>query len=1032
VLFADVQGSVALSESVDPETLHKIMDRFFGILADGVHRFEGTVNQYTGDGIMALFGAPIAHEDHGRRGCYAALHLTEELRRYAEELKRTQGLTFSVRMGLNSGEVVVGKIGDDLRMDYTAQGHTVGLAARMEQLAGADRIYVTDYTAVLVSGFFRFRDLGSFEIKGIREPLRVHELEGVGALRTRLDVSRARGFSKFVGRANETAALEAALERAIQGNGQVIGVVGEAGVGKSRLCYEFIQGCRARGLMVNEAHGVAHGKAIPFLTVLEFFRGYFGITEQDGDEMARDKIAGRLLRLDEQFSEALPLLFDFLGVPDPASPAPRMDPEARQRQLFGMTRRLVGARSQREPAVSLLEDLHWIDGGTEAFVETLVEALPGTRTLVLVNYRPEYRADWMQRSYYQQLPLTPLGPEAITELLRDLLGSDPSLADLGDRIQERTGGNPFFIEEVVQSLIEAGSLEGSSGAYRLVKPADVAAIPASVQAVLAARIDRLREREKEVLQTASVIGRSFSGPILKGVTDLSEADLTASLSSLQRAELIYEEALYPDAVYAFKHSLTQEVAYRSQLTERRARVHAAVARTIAELYPERLDEQAALLAHHWEEAGEALEAARWHSRAAEWAGTSHFPEALRHWRKVRTLLESIPESAETMALGVAARIQILNVGWRLGASEEEAASIFTEGRALAQRSGDLRWLGGVALMYANVRGMAGKLQDYRKYSAEAARVADQTDDDALKAACRSGQLVAHAFVGRFQEALLLAEQTLAQTSEDPRLGADIFGFSPHIVALFMRGLIVSNMGRHSEVEANLDRAVQLARQHGVAEILGWSHGGYVWLAQNTGRTEAALTHARHAVEIAEKIGSPFSRVTAYEVLGNAHILTEEWSQGAAALEQALDIARETRTGLNDEGRLLAGLAQARLGLGDNSRARTTADEAVAVARRRGTKYFECRAHLARAQVLLRTEGAAANADIQAALREAQTLVEETGGRSQEPFIHEERANLARLTGDDAAYQRELREAHRLFAEMGATGHAERLAKELRL
>jgi adenylate cyclase len=781
--------------------------------------------------------------------------------------------------------------------------------------------------------------------------------------------------------------------------------------------------------MVNEAHGVAHGKAIPFLTVLEFFRGYFGITDQDADEMARDKIAGRLLRLDEQFSEVLPLLFDFLGVPDPARPVQRMDPEARQRQLFGMTRRLVRARSQREPAVSLLEDLHWIDGGTEAFVETLVEALPGTRTLVLVNYRPEYRADWMQRSYYQQLPLTPLGPEAITELLRDLLGSDPSLADLGDRIQERTGGNPFFTEEVVQSLIEAGSLEGSSGAYRLVKPADVAAIPASVQAVLAARIDRLREREKQVLQTGSVIGRSFSGPILKGVTDLPETDLTASLSSLQRAEFIYEEALYPEAVYVFKHALTQEVAYRSQLTERRARVHGAVARTIAELYPERLDEQAALVAHHWEEGGEALEAARWHSRAAGWAGTSHFPEALRHWRKVRTLLESIPESAETMALGLAACIQILNVEWRLGASDEEAASVFAEGRALAQRSGDLRWLAGVALMYANVRGLAGKLEDYLKYSAEAARVADQTDNDALKAACRSGQLVAHAFVGRFQEALLLAERALAQTSEDPRLGADIFGFSPHIVALFMRGLIVSNMGRHSEAEANLDRAVQLARRHGDAEILGWSHGGYVWLAQDTGRTEAALTHARHAVEIAEKIGSPFSRVNAYEVLGNAHILTEEWSQGAAALERALDIARETRTGLNDEGRLLAGLAQARLGLGDNSRARTTADEAVAVARRRGTKYFECRAHLARAQVLLRTEGAAASGDIQAALREALTLVEETGGRSQEPFIHEELAELARRTGDEATCQRELREAHRLFTEMGATGHAERLAKE---
>ncbi|NIQ90348.1 MAG: adenylate/guanylate cyclase domain-containing protein, partial [Deltaproteobacteria bacterium] len=320
VLFADVKGSLELAEQVDPEEWHRILDRFFQILADGVHRFEGTVNQYTGDGIMALFGAPIAHEDHAQRACYAALHLRDELRRYADELRRTKALSFSVRIGLNSGEVIVGKIGDDLRMDYTAQGHTVGLAQRMEQLAPPESTYLTDQTARLVEGFFRLRDLGEFDLKGAGQPVRAFELEDVGALRTRLEVSRARGFSKFVGRDREMASLESALAQAGEGRGQVVGVVGEAGVGKSRLCLEFVERCRARGIAVYEAHCPAHGKAVPFLPLLELLRAYFGIAERDTAAEARRKIAGTLLLLDEGMRELLPLVFDFMGVPDPEHP----------------------------------------------------------------------------------------------------------------------------------------------------------------------------------------------------------------------------------------------------------------------------------------------------------------------------------------------------------------------------------------------------------------------------------------------------------------------------------------------------------------------------------------------------------------------------------------------------------------------------------------------------------------------------------------------------------------------------------------
>jgi predicted ATPase/class 3 adenylate cyclase len=1030
VLFADVKGSLDLAEQVDPEEWHRILNRFFEILSDGVHRFEGTVNQYTGDGIMALFGAPIAHEDHAQRACYAALHLSEELRRYANALRLERGLNFSVRMGLNSGEVVVGKIGDDLRMDYTAQGHTVGLAARMEQLAEAGKIYLTEHTAALVSGFFQMEDLGRMETQGVREPVQVHELQGVGPMRTRLDVARASGFTRFVGRVPEMKTLETALESAEAGQGQVVGVVGEAGVGKSRLCFEFVERCRARGLDIYEAHCPAHGKTVPFLPALELMRGYFGITEQGPDTEARKKIAGTLLLLDDAFREALPLLFEFLGVPDPERPVPRMDPGARQRQLYAFVRRLIQAPREGGPGLIFVDDLHWIDAGSDAFLAQLVEAVSAARTLLLVNFRPEYQAAWMQKSYYQQIPLLPLGPEAIAELLTVLLGPDPGLAGLGDLIRERTGGNPFFIEEVVQSLAEAGALAGSKGAYKLVGPVEEIAIPATVQAVLGARIDRLAEREKHLLQTASVIGKEFAEPVLKSVADLPDVDLADALRVLMGAEFIHEASLYPDLEYAFRHPLTQEVAYRAQLGDRRARVHGAVAQAITELYPEKLDERAALVAHHWEGAGERLEAAQWHQRAAEWAGVRDPAEALRHWRQVRSLLEEVPESPETIGLGLMARIQILNFGWRLGIPEAEAARVFAEGKALAERSGNVHMLTLITGYYGSVKETAGEMEEGLSLHKEALRLAEQTGDVLLELGMEMILAFSLMQSGRLRESLALSERAIARASDDPTLGFEILGFCPALAASFCRVTVLGYQGRSKEALRDLDRTIQLAQEHGDTEVLGWAHGAYSQIAFIKGEHRGELGHARQALDIAEKTGSALSRILARWALGVAQVVNEEWQEARETLEAALAVARETRAALLGEAHMLALLAETYLALGEESRAREAANEAVSVARRRRVRIYECEVHVARARVLLATEGARAREAIEAALAEASTLVQETGAKCWEPFIHEERAALARLLGDDATHQRELREAHRLFTEVEATGHAERLAKEL--
>jgi class 3 adenylate cyclase/tetratricopeptide (TPR) repeat protein len=993
VLFADVMGSMDLAEQTDPEVWRGIMDHFFTILCDGVHRFEGTVDKFTGDGIMALFGAPLAHEDHAQRACWAALTLQRELAAYAAEVRRTGGLSFSVRMGLNSGEVVVGAIGEDLGMEYTAVGHTVGLAQRMESLAEPGRAYLTEQTAKLVAGYLDLDDLGEFDVKGVSEPVRVHALAGAGGARSRLDISQARGFTRFVGREDELATLQAALEQSRDGSGVVVGVVGEAGVGKSRLCHEFVERCRRQGIPVYEAQGQAHGSAIPFLPVLQMMRSYFGIAEHDPDQQAREKIAGRLLLLDETFAESLPLVFDFLAVPDPHRPAPRMDPDARQRALLEMVKRLVHVSSQREPGVNLLEDVHWIDPGSEIFLTQLVEVIPGTSNLTIVNFRPEYSAEWMRKSYYRQISLLPLGAEAIRALLADLLGSDPSLNGLPDLIQERTAGNPFFIEEVVRALAESGNLEGKRGAYRLVRPVDDATVPPTVNTVLAARIDRLSEREKSLLQSAAVIGREFSEPVLARAAALGDGELEPALRALIAAEFLYEQELYPDAVYAFKHPLTQEVAYHSQLGERRAAVHRRVAEALEELYPDKLDERSALLARHWEAAGDPLAAARWSARAAIWVGLSDISEAVRHWRKVSELVQALPDSAEAIGLALAARVWRLQYGWRLGISEQEASAHYEAGRELAGRSGDRASLLLITSMYATVRGTAGHVEEYGELGEEVNRLSIEIGDPALRIVSLVVSIYSPFVRGRLGDALALADEGIALGSKDPALGVEIIGICPYAWCLLIRGQLLCTMGYFDESASEFDRALRVAQEQGDLETQGWTHMGYVLLARLTGELETVLPHATQGYEIAERIGDAFSRLYALYALGYARFLVGETDEAIIALERSIELGREARTGLEFESLRIAGLAEALLSAGEHQRALDAAQESVTLARERGNEAVLAISHRVLAEALLAGDGPDKVAMATDALDQATMAAEATGARAELPFIERARTQL---------------------------------------
>jgi class 3 adenylate cyclase/tetratricopeptide (TPR) repeat protein len=1034
VLFADVKGSMELAGQLDPEAWHRILGRFFEILSDGVHRFEGTVNQYTGDGIMALFGAPIAHEDHAQRACYAALQLRDAVRHYANEVRVQHGVPFGVRIGINSGEVVVGKIGDDLRMDYTAQGHTVGLAQRMEALAESGHICLSQDTARLVEGYFELEDLGRTEVKGVVGPVGLFVLKDVGAFRTRLDRSRARGLSTFVGRDPDMALLEAALERARSGSAQVVGVMADAGTGKSRLCAEFLDGCRAQGIPIFEGRGVAHGKSIPMLPMLELWRSFYGITDSDAPEATRAKIAGRLLLMDEGYREALPLVFDLFGVPDLAKPGPVLDPEQRQKRLHSVVKGLFHDPDYTGTRVLLLEDLHWFDGASDAFLETMIESAPATGDLVLVNFRPEYQASWMQRSYYHQLPLQPLGADAIRALLRDQLGEDASVAVLPEMIHARTKGNPFFIEEVVQTLVESGHLVGSRGAYRLTTAIDAFEVPASVQAVLAARIDRLPEREKHVLQTAAVIGKTFPETLLRQVmtriSNLDDTELNEALSEIVAAEFLFEASLYPQLEYSFKHPLTQEVAQSSQLRERRVEVHAAVAQVLEELGSNQ-DERAAEIALHWAEAEHGDRAARSYRRAAEWAGLSDPREGLRHWSRVRELAHAVSDQHERTELALQACVQLFSLGWRMGGSEAGSAAVFAEGRALAERAGDRHALARLVGFYGLMLSQSvGSALDYVRYGEEAAAIAADTGDPALRAGIGTLPAYGNFFAGAGNPTLAWSERVLSDTGSDSVLGKEISGYSPRVSMLHARATALMYLGRLEESRSAFLEAERVADDSGEVEVLGWVQMGVTVLAFTCGGTTSVLDYGRRSLEIAEKLDNESSRMLGYAALGHAHLVDRHPAAACEALRESVAIARDRRSQLVMLPQSLATLAEAHLALGEQGESLAAARDAINMASANGCYYYEAHAQIALAAALLATDEVVPRSEIESALDRSTELVEAIEGLALMPRILEMRGRLADALGDAPASEQSLRDALDLYDSIGATGHAERLAREL--
>jgi class 3 adenylate cyclase/tetratricopeptide (TPR) repeat protein len=737
VLFADLKGSMELLADRDPEEARKLLDPVLERMIEAVHRYEGTVNQVMGDGIMALFGAPLAHEDHAVRACYAALRMQESVRQYAAGIRRDEGVSIQIRVGLNSGDVVVRSIGSDLRMDYTAVGQTTHLAARMEQLAAPGSIRLTAETLQLAEGFVQVTPRGPVPIKGLGEPIEVFELVGAGAARTRLEAAARRGLTRFVGRSAELEQLRGALDRASEGHGQVVAVVGEPGVGKSRLFWELTHSHGVHGWLIVQSASVSYGKATAYLPVVELLRSYFEIESRVDSRKIREKVTGKVLTLAPALGPVVPALLALLDMPVDEPSWQALDPPQRRQQTLDAVKRLLLRESEAQPLVVIFEDLHWIDGETQTLLDSLVESLPAARLVLLVNYRREYQHAWGGKTYYRQLRIDPLPPESADELLDALIGTDSALGPLKQLLIERTEANPLFLEESVQALVETGALAGDRGAYRLTRPVEQLTIPATVQAILAARIDRLHPDVKQLLQTASVVGEDVPFPLLQSIVDSPDEELRHALSQLQHGEFLYEASLFPDLEYTFKHALTHEVAYGSMLGDRRRALHARIVDAMEHLHANRLAEQVERLARH------ALRGERWPQAvaylpqaAAKAVGRGANREAVSYFEEALSALRHLPESAATVAQTIDLRIELRNTLLAL-VELPRALDCLREAETSARALGDGQRLARVVTHKTHTLWLLGHIQQALTAGQEAVARASALRDFSLGVAAPS-------------------------------------------------------------------------------------------------------------------------------------------------------------------------------------------------------------------------------------------------------------------------------------------------------
>ena len=912
-LFADIKGSTELEQDLDPEEARAIVDPALKLMIDAVHRYDGYIVQSTGDGIFGLFGAPVAHEDHPQRALYAALRMQDELKRYSARLRETGNLPLEARVGVNTGEVVVRSITTgEGHTEYTPIGHTANLASRMQALAPTGSIAISEQTRKFVEGYFELKPLGPTRVKGVTEPVNVYEVTGLGPLRTRLQRSAGRGLSKFVGRDREMGATEAAAERAKAGHGQIVAAMAEAGTGKSRLLFEF-KAKNQSGWMVLETFSVSHGKASAYMPVIDLLHGYFGIEGEDDARKRREKVGGKVLMLDRALEDTLPYLFALLGIVEGDDPLAQMDGQVKKRRSLDAIKRIILRESLNQPLMVIFEDLHWIDDETQALLNILADSIPNSKILMLVNYRPEYSHQWNSKTYYTQLRLDPLGKENADEMLTAMVGDSVEIRPLKLLIIERTQGNPFFMEETVQVLLDEGALVRDGAIARLTKPLGELKIPPTVQAILAARIDRLPTNEKDLLQTLAVIGKEFPLALVRAVvaTDLtpisfprgkendisrggySVDELDRMLGDLQLAEFIYEQPAVGDVEYTFKHALTQEVGYNSILNDRRKQLHERSGAATEELYGDRLDDHLTALAHHFSRNQNTIKAIRYLRLAGTQAvRRSANSEAAVLLRSSLDLLKALPDSTERARDELDLLVMLGPVMLTLaGYASPEPEEVYVRARDLCAQLGDNTRLFAALWGLWICRVSRAELDQARQLAGELASLAEGLGDEALKLEAHHAMWNTLWLRGELTAARRHTESGAALY--DPHLHGSLAalygGHDPGVCGLSQAAVLEWLLGYPDRALESSRNALTLAYELAHGESLAWALSMAAIVDQLRGDRAGTGAHAEALIALSAEHGfaqwvavGTILRAWAGSEAANSEIEVANMRQGIAA------------------------------------------------------------------------------------------------------------------------------------------------------
>jgi class 3 adenylate cyclase/tetratricopeptide (TPR) repeat protein len=898
VLFVDVSGFTSLSERLDPEDVHRLMTRAFDLMLIEVHRYEGTVNQFLGDGIMALFGAPVGHEDHAQRAVHAALAIRTALEGYQAQLQREQGVGFQVRQGLNTGLVVVGSIGNDLRMDYTAVGDTTNVAARLQQAADGGRILVSEATHRLVGDYFHVRPLGNLSLKGKAEPVSAWEVIGARAARTRLDVEAERGLTPYIGRERELQLLQACFERARTGHGQVVFVVGEPGIGKSRLLYEFRRRLGDAATWV-EGRCISFGRSIAFHPVIDMMKRTFRIEEGDTETAIAKKVEQGIRLLGEDLMPLGSYVRYLLSV-DPGDAAVlAMDPRQRRAGIFDALRQLLARASQMRPQIMIIEDVHWIDKASEESLLYAADSIPAARILQILTYRPGYAQPFGEHSYHTRIALTTLSTEDSIEIAQAVLAAERLPEELKSLIVTKAEGNPFFVEEVVKSLQELGAIRRDGERYVPARRLDEIVIPDTIQDVIMARIDRLDESPKEALQIASVIGREFTSRLLDRVADI-RGQTEALLRELKALELIYQKSLFPELAYIFKHALTHDVAYNSLLVQRRKELHRLIGLAIETLYADRLFERYEVLAHHFSRAEDWTKALDYFLKAAEKSARAFANrEAIAFYDQA---LEATRRLGNTVSNRTLMTIHQARADLYLLLSDFQRACAESESiRDLARVDGDRVREGEALAGMAWASKWAHNFDRALAYAGEAVQVAEETDDKAVLAAGLFTAGTVHLNRGHLTQATEQIHRALAISRSSGDVGHES-------LSLLYAGLRENWAGNFPEALRLISQSLELARERNLffALLNGLFIQGIAFIGH--GSYDDALAVLEEGLMLSEKIGQ---EVTRHRLLNSLGWLYFEIGD----VDRALDFSRRGADGARQRGDHET-IANAEINLGD--------------------------------------------------------------------------------------------------------------------